>query len=120
MTAEAATMEQIEAGSVGDIRRRQRFTRAEKMAIVRESHKPGARVAEVAARHQVSRSNVSLWRKQAAEGKLNLSPRASEPVPASEYRVLQVHVQELQRLLGRKTLEVELLRTELQAALRTS
>jgi transposase len=78
----------------------------------------GARVAEVADRFQVSRSNLSLWRRQAAEGQLNLTPRPTDMVPANEHRALQLHVQELQRVLGRKTLEIEFLRSELNAAQR--
>jgi transposase len=37
-------------------------------------------------------------------------------VPASEYRALQQQVRELQRLLGKKTLETEILRDALELA----
>jgi transposase len=37
-------------------------------------------------------------------------------VPASDYRALQEQIRELHRLLGRKTLEAEILREALQHA----
>jgi transposase len=37
-------------------------------------------------------------------------------IPASEYRVLQNHVKELQRLLGKKTMEGEFLKEALEIA----
>ena len=37
-------------------------------------------------------------------------------VPASEYRALQAHVSELQRLLGKKTMEAEILREAVSRA----
>jgi transposase len=97
----------------GEVRRRRQWSKAEKLAIVQESHEPGARVADVALRHNVSRSHLSLWRKQAAEGVLTLTPRKGDMVPAAEYRALQEEVRELQRMLGRKTMEAEYLRREI-------
>jgi transposase len=43
-----------------------------------------------------------------------------EVVPASEYRALQHQVRELQRLLGKKTLENEVLRAGIDAAKKTA
>ena len=42
---------------------------------------------------------------------------AEEPVvPASEYRSLQGHIRELQRLLGKKTMEAEILKKALEVS----
>jgi len=42
--------------------------------------------------------------------------RGEEVVPASEYRALQNQVRELHRLLGKKTLEAEILKEALEHA----
>jgi transposase len=42
--------------------------------------------------------------------------KRSQVVPASDYRALQSQVRELQRLLGKKTLEAEILNEALEHA----
>ena len=54
------------------------------------------------------------WRRLYAEGALSAVGAGEEVVPASEYRALQHQVRELQRLLGKKTLENEVLRDALE------
>ncbi len=49
------------------------------------------------------------WRRLYAEGALSAVSAVEEVVPASDYRALQHQVRELQRLLGKKTLENEVL-----------
>jgi transposase len=56
------------------------------------------------------------WRKLATQGALTATAAEEEVVPASEYRVLQNHVKELQRLLGKKTMEGEILKEALEIA----
>ena len=50
--------------------RRRRWSVAEKQSIVREAFAPGARVALVARRRDVSRSQIYLWRTALREGRL--------------------------------------------------
>ncbi len=45
------------------------------------------------------------WRTFAAQGALTATASQEEVVPASEYRALQNQVKELQRLLGKETME---------------
>jgi transposase len=56
----------------GDIRvgveRRRRWSREEKLRIVRDSLEPGAIVTEVARRNEVSASLIYSWRRQALAG----------------------------------------------------
>jgi transposase len=59
---------------------------------------------------------VFTWRRLYAEGALSAVGAGEEVVPASEYRALQHQVRELQRLLGKKTLENEVLRDALELA----
>ena len=48
--------------------RRRRWSVEQKLKVVGETHEPGARVSQVAARHGVCESLVFSWRRQAREG----------------------------------------------------
>ena len=96
--------------------RRRRWTAAEKVAIVNETYEPGVTVSLVAHRHGIAPNQLFHWRKLAAQGALTAAGRGEEVVPASDYRALQNQVRELQRLLGKKTLEAEILKEALEVA----
>ena len=94
--------------------RSRRWTAAEKVAIVNETYEPGVTVSLVARRHGIAPNQLFHWRKLAAQGALTAAGRGEEVVPASDYRALQNQVRELQRLLGKKTLEAEVLKEALE------
>jgi transposase-like protein len=52
--------------------RRRRWGSEEKLRIVAETHERGARVSEVAARHDVYPSLLHYWRRQVREGRLGV------------------------------------------------
>ena len=58
---------------ISGVERRRRWSAADKLRIVAEAYEPGAKVAEVARRHEVSRSILWTWRKQARAGRLTMS-----------------------------------------------
>lgn len=90
--------------------RRRRRTPQEKMAIVQQSFEPGMTVSMVARQHGVAASQLFLWRKQYQDGSLTAVTSAEQVVPASELAAAMKQIKELQRMLGKKTMEVELLR----------
>ena len=55
-------------------------------------------------------SLVARQRRLVAQGSLTAAGSGEEVVPASDYRALQNQVRELHRLLGKKTLEAEILK----------
>ncbi|KDZ56537.1 transposase family protein, partial [Escherichia coli 3-073-06_S1_C2] len=71
--------------------KRRRRTTQEKIAIVQQSFEPGMTVSLVARQHGVAASQLFLWRKQYQEGSLTA--------------VAMKQIKELQRLLGKKTME---------------
>ena len=85
--------------------RRRHWTASEKLSIVQETYEPDATVSLVARRHGMAPNQLFRWRKLAAQGALTATSAQEEVVAASEYRALQNQVRELQRLLGKKTLE---------------
>nr|WP_265546415.1 IS3 family transposase [Roseomonas mucosa] len=82
--------------------------------MVEETYAPGASVSLVARRHGVNPNQLFSWRRLAAEGAYTAAAAGEEVVPASEHRALQQQVRELHRLLGKKTLEAEILKEALQ------
>lgn len=60
----------IEVLSVADTGRRRRWTDDEKVRIVEESHRGGETLAEVARRHEISRSQLYDWRYRYKQGLL--------------------------------------------------
>ena len=81
-----------------------------------EPHLPGASVSEVARRHGVGANQVFGWRRLMAQGALTAASAGEEVVAASEYRALEAQVRELQRLLGKKTMENEILKEAVSRA----
>ena len=91
-------------------RQRRRFSAEEKRRLLDETEKPGESVSTVARRYSLSPSMLFAWRK-AMEAGATTGLSAEEPlVPASEVKTLKAQIRELERLLGRKTQEAEILK----------
>ena len=98
---------------ITSVQRRRRWSTEEKAAIVQGTYLPGMSVSLVARRHGIAPNQLFTWRRLYASGALSAVGAGEEVVAASEYRALQHPVRELQRLLGKKTLENEILREPL-------
>jgi len=98
------------------VARRRRFTTEQKLAIVAETMQPGMSISYVARQHGLSSSLVFRWRQLMSEGGKEAVRADDDVVAASEVRRLEERVRELERLLGRKTLEVEILKEALDLA----
>src|SRR5689334_22224263 len=107
-------VDRIEA--ITSVQRRRRWSADEKAQIVQETYAPRMSVSLVARQHGIQPNQLFTWRRLYAAGALSAVGAGEEVVPASEYRALQHQVRELQRLLGKKTLENEVLRDALDLA----
>ena len=81
---------------IASVQRRRRWTPEQKIRIVKETCLPGNTVSLIARRHGIVGNQGGL--------------------PASDCRALEAQVRELQRLLGKKTMENELLREAVSRA----
>ena len=93
------------------VARRRRFTTEQKLSVVNETLQ-----SYVARRHGLSPSLVFRWRRLMSEGGKEAVRVDEDVVAASEVRRLQERVRELERLLGRKTMELEILKEALDLA----
>jgi transposase len=104
----------LKSGVLNGPERRRRRTPGEKLAIVAETQEPGVTVSLVARRHAIAPNQLFLWRRLASQGALTATQSEEPVVPASEYRSLLGRVRDLQRLLGKKTMEAEILKEALE------
>lgn len=95
---------------------RRRWTLEEKLKLVEEASQPGMSVSFVARRHGVAPNQLFRWRKLMSEGGKQAIRAEGEVVSASEVKALKRQVRELQRLLGKKTMENEILKDALSLA----
>ena len=95
---------------------RRRWPLAEKLRIVEESSRPGMSVSYVARKYGVAPSLLFRWRKLMSEGGKVAVQADEEVVSVSENRALKKRVRELERLLGKKTMEVEILKEAIEIA----
>jgi transposase len=98
------------------VQRRRRYTAEQKMAIVQEAGQPGMTISYVARRHGIAPSLIFGWRRRMSEGGKEAIRADDEVVSKAQIRALEQQVRELQRVLGKKTLENEILREAVKVA----
>jgi transposase len=98
----------------GSARRRHWSTR-EKLQMIEASALPGESISSVARRHGVAANLLYRWRRLMTEGgAVAVDADADDQVTSNQdVRKLEERVRELERLLGRKTIGVEILRAPL-------
>src|SRR5215813_13885222 len=101
---------------ITSVQRRRRWPTAEKIRLVEETMQPGMSVSYVARRAGVAPSLLFNWRRRMLEGGLRAVEADEDVVGTSRVRELERRVRELERLLGRKTMEVEILKEALDLA----
>jgi len=105
----------IEVVTVSEERRR-RWSAQEKAALVKETYEPGMSVSLVARKHGISASQLFNWRRLEREGALVAVHSGESVVPASELAAARAQIAQLQRMLGKKTMEAEILREAVEIA----
>jgi len=82
------------------------YTPEEKLAIVQEWKQGGVSLEEICRKHGIHALTVHKWKKSLERG----LAEKGELVPKSQINALQKKVDELERALGRKSLEVDILK----------
>lgn len=107
-------MDRVEV--VTSVQRRRRFTPEQKRAIIEEAEQPGMSISIIARKYGINPSQVFTWRRLMQEGALVAAGAEDQVVPLSEVKELKAEIRELQRLLGKKTMEVEILKDAIRIA----
>ncbi len=101
---------------ITSVQRRRRWSTAEKVRLVEETLQPGSSVSFVARRYGLSPSLLFTWKRRMLEGGREAVQANEDVVGTSKVRELEKRVRDLERLLGRKTMEVEILKEALDLA----
>ena len=101
---------------ITSVQRRRRWLTAEKVRLVEEAMQPGMSVSFVARQAGVSPSQLFAWKRRMLEGGHGPVQADEDVVGTSRVRDLEKRVRDLERLLGRKTMENEILKEALDVA----
>ena len=94
--------------------RRRRWSAADKLRIVEEAMFEGESISAVARRNGVAPNLLYRWRKLMLEGG-SIAVTGDDSVTSNkEVREMEARIRELERQLGRKTLENEILKEALE------
>jgi transposase len=101
---------------VTEVQRRRRFSVAQKIRCVQESNQPGMTVSYIARKYGISPSLLFHWRNRMIEGGKKAVAADDEVVSSTEVKELKRRIRELERVLGKKTLENEILKDAVDLA----
>ena len=93
--------------------RRRRWSTQDKLRMIEETLLPGESISAVARRHGVVPNLLYRWRRLMTEGGTVAIEADDRVTGHQDVRKLEERVRELERLLGRKTMEVEILKEAL-------
>ena len=96
--------------------RRRRWSAAEKLRIVEETLDEGASISVVARRNGVAPNLLYRWRRLMLDGGAVAVSEDDDVTSNRTVRQMEDRIRELERQLGRKTLEAEILREALDKA----
>jgi transposase len=101
---------------ISSVQRRRSWTPEENRALLEEAEHPGSSISAVARKYGINPNQMFHWRKLMREGALIAVGADDHVVPASEVKQLKAQIRELERLLGKKTMEAEILRDAIRIA----
>ena len=101
---------------LASIQRRRRYSLDHELAVLAEAAQPGMSISYIARRHGISPSLLFGWRRRMTEGGKEAVRVDDAVVGSAEVRALEKRIRELERVLGKKTLENEILREALKVA----
>jgi transposase len=101
---------------ITSVQRRRRWSTSEKVRLVEEAMQPGMSVSFVARQAGISPSQLFAWKRRILEGGHAAVQADEDVVGASRVRDLEKRVRNLECLLGRKTMENEILKEALDVA----
>lgn len=98
---------------ITSVQRRRRCTTAEKVRLVEEAMQPGISVSYVARRAGIAPRQLFAWKRRMLEGGATGVQADDDVVGAGRVRELEKRMRDLERMLGKKTMEVEILKEAL-------
>ncbi|WP_409410413.1 IS3 family transposase [Acinetobacter terrae] len=107
-------MERIEV--IISVQRRRRYSVQEKAQFVAMTMQPGSSVSSIARQYGISPSLLFKWKRLIQDGGVTAVEANDQVVSVSDYNALLKKVKQLEQMLGRKTVEAEILKDALEIA----
>ena len=101
---------------VVNVVQRRRWSVADKVRMVEEASQPGMNVSYVARKYGIAPNLLFRWRKLMSDGGKAAVQADDKVVSISESKALKKRIRDLERLLGKKTMEAEILKEALEIA----
>jgi transposase len=101
---------------ITSVQRRRRWSAEEKRSMVAEAEQPGMSISAVARKYVIHPNQLFNWRRLMYDGALSAVGAEEAVVPLSEAKALKAKIRELERILGKKTMEAEILKDALEIA----
>lgn len=101
---------------VVNVVQRRRWSVADKVRMVEEASQPGMNVSYVARKYGIAPNLLFRWRKLMSDGGKVAVQADDKVVSISESKALKKRIRDLERLLGKKTMEAEILKEALEIA----
>ena len=101
---------------ITSVQRRRRWSQGQKKQMVEETFDIGSSVSEVARRHGIAPSQLFYWKRTMEQGALTAVGSDEKLIPESEFKKLEERTKRLERLLGQKTEEIEVLKDAIKIA----
>ena len=95
---------------IASVEGRRRWSPADKKIIVQETYEPGQTVSSVARKHGSAPNQLFYWRRRMEDGALTAVGSEERVVPESQVRELEAKVRRIERILGQKTVDIEILK----------
>jgi transposase len=96
--------------------RRRRFTLEQKRTLLLAAEAPGASISQVARQYGIQPSVLFQWRQAMENGEDKGLESGEDVVPASQLKQAEARIRELERMLGKKTMENEILQEAVRIA----
>ena len=100
----------VAANGKNQVQHRRRWTFIQKLRVAQEASLPGMTVTSVARKNGIAPSLLFRWRKLLLMGGQEIVSASDEGIAHEELWKLKRRMRELERLLGRATVENEILR----------
>lgn len=107
-------MEHIEV--ITTTQRRRRYSGQEKAQFVALAMQAGSSVSSVAKQYGIAPGLLFKWKKLMQDGGVTAVEANDQVVSSSDYNALLKKVKQLEQMLGRKTVEAEILKDALEIA----
>ena len=101
---------------ITSVERRRRWSPDEKRSIVQETYQTGMSVSQIARKYGIIPSQLFAWRRLMEDGAMKGISSQEEVVPKSQLKELEKRLRETERVLGKKTMENEILREAVRLA----